>query len=67
MKHWYYAVEGSVSGPVGMHQLIDLIDQESLLPETLVWAQGLAEWIPAGEAAEQFGSQRRAGEDGNSA
>jgi uncharacterized RDD family membrane protein YckC len=49
---WYYAQGGQRQGPVEEVEIRRLIAAGQLGRADLVWRTGLAEWIPAGEAAE---------------
>jgi hypothetical protein len=44
---WHYqAADGAQSGPVSREQLLDLLDQGKIEPETLVWNSSLSGWVP---------------------
>jgi uncharacterized RDD family membrane protein YckC len=43
---WFYASEGRQAGPVSEAELIRLIREGVVAPSTLVWHQGLANWVP---------------------
>jgi hypothetical protein len=44
---WYYSGNGSPLGPVDFHMLVNLIATRQLAPETSVWREGMADWVPA--------------------
>lgn len=44
---WYYARGDQQCGPVSSSELKRLAEQGQLPPETLVWREGMKEWIPA--------------------
>lgn len=49
----YYAyVNGQQCGPYTVAQVSQLVQQGQVNPATLVWAQGMAGWVPAGQVAE---------------
>ena len=52
MKQWYYLLEGQRKGPVAEPDLINLIDNGLISPDTLVWSEGMPEWQKAGDIAE---------------
>ena len=45
---WYAAIDGKQAGPFEERALVDLIQQNRIFPETLVWRQGMAAWSTAG-------------------
>lgn len=47
---WFYTENGQQAGPVSQHDL--LIQLAELPHDTLVWKQGMAEWLPAYQIAE---------------
>jgi membrane protease subunit (stomatin/prohibitin family) len=56
---YYAAVGGQQTGPFGADALKEQIRSGQVTKETLVWAEGMAEWVPAGEVgpvAKLFGS-----------
>ncbi len=46
-QDWYYARDGQVRGPLGRAELRTLLIGGGLPPETLVWAPGMDDWVPA--------------------
>ncbi|MFT7577940.1 MAG: hypothetical protein ACI9XZ_004343 [Alphaproteobacteria bacterium] len=42
---WYYKDEQQV-GPVELDQLASLLRQEQVGPDTLIWSQGMDQWLP---------------------
>jgi hypothetical protein len=42
--NWYYAKDGQQQGPVDDAELARLVGAKTILPTTLVWREGLAEW-----------------------
>jgi len=47
---WYYVENGQQRGPVSEEDLRALAQNGSIQPDTLVWRQGQASWIPFKEA-----------------
>ncbi len=45
---YYVAVDGKQSGPFNKSSLTELAEKQVLTRDTLVWKQGLADWVPAG-------------------
>jgi len=48
-REWYYAKEGQQHGPVTESELIELLRNRTLGPETQVWTQQLKDWCRASE------------------
>ncbi|WP_297831618.1 GYF domain-containing protein [Thermomonas sp.] len=47
MTDWYYSTGGTEqAGPVSEQQLIGLFQSGQIAPETLVWREGQANWLP---------------------
>lgn len=46
-KSWYYLLEDETQGPVTATQLRRLLQSGELGPDTLVWSQGMKDWVPA--------------------
>jgi uncharacterized RDD family membrane protein YckC len=44
--NWYYVDAGQQAGPVDEAQLQELVTSGKILPETLVWQEGMANWQP---------------------
>lgn len=49
---YYVAINGQQSGPYNLARLLELVKQQVLNRESLVWKNGLPEWVPAGEQAD---------------
>ena len=49
---YHAAIDGKQDGPFDFDALGVLIKQGKFNKETLVWKQGMADWVPAGEVAE---------------
>jgi hypothetical protein len=48
-RSWFFASQGQQQGPVSEAQLRDLIAAGKVTPETLVWTEGMANWLKAGD------------------
>jgi hypothetical protein len=46
---YFVAVEGKPTGPFDMQTLASQVATGRLTRQTLVWAQGMAQWTPAGQ------------------
>ena len=51
---WYYANEGQQLGPVSNADLKKLVAISQVLPETLIWREGMSDWLPANSLPELF-------------
>ena len=51
-SQWYAALDNQQAGPFTPDQIRQLIGEGRIARETLVWKQGLADWIQAGQADE---------------
>jgi hypothetical protein len=49
---WYVAVNGQQNGPFTNDQLSQMVTQGALKRDTLVWKQGMASWVQAGNITE---------------
>ena len=47
---WYYVSQGQPAGPIPEEQLAELLRNGTVTAATLVWRNGLANWIPLSEA-----------------
>ena len=41
---YYVVIEGKQVGPLSRHSLQDMIRQEKVKPDTLIWRQGMPAW-----------------------
>ncbi len=48
---WFYEVAGTPRGPVPRSRLVDLLRSGEVSPESLVWSEGMADWLPASQVA----------------
>jgi hypothetical protein len=46
MTQWYYGREGQQNGPVDEQALRDLIAQGIVTDQTMVWREGMVNWLP---------------------
>lgn len=54
---WYYAVEGASVGPVDQSEFDSLVAAGTIRNETLVWQEGMDDWLPYGRAGGQSAAQ----------
>jgi hypothetical protein len=47
---WYFVENGSRKGPVSLEEIQSLITQEIVTPTTLVWKQGMNDWLTVDES-----------------
>lgn len=52
---WYYIKDGAQAGPVSEETFRSLIQQGEIGAETLVWREGMSEWIPRAQCAAVVG------------
>lgn len=55
MSLWYYEHDGAQQGPVDAETLKRLVDEGVVSRETLVWRDGMADWMPAAQAPSLMG------------
>ena len=48
--NWYYVDQGQQTGPVNDAQFEELVRSGKIQPDTLVWHEGMAAWVPQREA-----------------
>jgi uncharacterized RDD family membrane protein YckC/DNA-directed RNA polymerase subunit RPC12/RpoP len=51
--NWHYVQSGEAKGPVSDQEFQNLIAQGVIGPSTLVWRDGMAEWVPLSQAGVQ--------------
>ncbi len=44
---WYYVWEGRTEGPIPESELTQMFSERRLMPDTFVWTEPMAEWVPA--------------------
>jgi len=49
-REWYYVARGEQEGPLPESSIRELLKENRLPPDTLVWAEGCDGWIPASGA-----------------
>ena len=54
---WYYVKDGAASGPISDAEFMSKWRAGSLLPTTLVWRSGMAEWKTAASVADEAGQR----------
>jgi uncharacterized protein DUF4339 len=54
-RSWFFAANGQQQGPFPEAQFRDLIARGTVTRETLVWSEGMAGWLRAGEVPELMG------------
>jgi len=57
-EQWYFAENGQQQGPVNSAQLAQLAASGRVQPNSLVWREGLPQWIPASSLKGLFPAQR---------
>ena len=50
---WYYVKDGAASGPISDDDFASQLRSGSILPTTLVWRSGMAEWQTASSVADE--------------
>lgn len=64
---WYYALGTSRFGPVPMARLVELIRVGQVRPDTLVWREGMGDWVAARSVGELQGALAGAAQAGTHA
>ena len=54
MQQWHFAIDRKQHGPVPEQEIRRLIALRVIVPTTLVWRDGLPQWVPAGTVAGFF-------------
>jgi hypothetical protein len=49
MQNWYYGQGNQQVGPVTKEVLMEMLQQQVLSPETLLWSEGMSNWMLAKE------------------
>jgi len=47
---WYYAIEGTSHGPISQSEFDTLVTTGTIRSDTLVWQEGMEDWLPYGRA-----------------
>lgn len=53
---WYYEVSGSQQGPIEASEVHRRLSSGELSGQTLVWREGMANWLPLGQVPELMGA-----------
>ncbi|QOV89390.1 DUF4339 domain-containing protein [Humisphaera borealis] len=62
MSQWYYSVDGAQQGPVALEQISQWATAGQFDGQTLVWREGMSQWLPAAKVPELagiFGARRQ--------
>lgn len=51
-QEWYYVVDGTQQGPVDASDIEGMLALGSLSPQTLVWTDGMQDWMPVRDIPE---------------
>ena len=54
--NWYYAVGGRQQGPVDDAQLDAMLQSGQINQDTLIWRDGMANWLPLRQARPSAGA-----------
>ncbi len=54
--NWYYVEQGKQAGPVSDEQFDEMVRDGRIMPDMLVWREGMADWVPCREARGQSAS-----------
>jgi GYF domain 2 len=52
---WYYIDDWGIHGPIQKNQLLRQLEKNFIQLETLVWSEGMEDWIPLSETGLQTG------------
>lgn len=47
MSQWYFVQDGVQAGPVSQGELTELLMRGQIPPNTMVWTEGMSDWVPA--------------------
>lgn len=54
MTEWHYHTPSGSNGTIAEENLVELVSNGTLRPETFVWKAGMTEWKPAGQVLPQL-------------
>ena len=54
--NWYYVEQGQQTGPVGDGQFAELARNGKIAADTLVWREGMADWLPYNQVKSELKS-----------
>jgi uncharacterized RDD family membrane protein YckC len=60
---WYYAVNGQRQGPISQAEFEKIAADGMIKPDTLVWHQGMTDWLPYAQVAASAAAAGAAGGD----
>jgi membrane protease subunit (stomatin/prohibitin family) len=52
LKTYFAAINNQQAGPFDLTKLKQMIEAKEITPETLVWSQGMSDWIPASQTSD---------------
>lgn len=52
MADWFYGKDGAQHGPVGEHEISRLLSAGEIDNSTIVWREGMSDWIPLAQVPE---------------
>ena len=52
MAEWFYVKENAQHGPTSELELRNLISSGAIQPETVIWREGMSDWVPIKETPE---------------
>lgn len=58
-EEWHYSVDGNSTGPISAEAIRELQQNGTLPAETLVWKQGMTDWVPI-QTSPEFAPQEQA-------
>jgi uncharacterized RDD family membrane protein YckC len=58
MEEWYYAIDGVQQGPVSRDALMQLLASGQVAGDSLVWREGMGDWLPANRVPELANTAR---------
>lgn len=61
MARWYYLQSGAQRGPIELQMMQSLVQSGQIQPDTMVWEEGMPQWIAAQQSAQLFPGMAPAG------
>ena len=52
MEDWFYGKDGTQHGPVSEHDMTTLISSGQVDASTIIWREGMADWLPVNQVPE---------------
>ncbi|HSY42529.1 MAG TPA: RDD family protein [Candidatus Acidoferrum sp.] len=65
--NWFYVEQGKQNGPLSDEQFNEMVANGKITPDTLVWHEGMANWVPCREVKGGGVSTAPGGEQGSQA